>query len=171
VKASIREQSEKVLVALVLIVIATTAIATVCQYSRTDPAVASTPPGMTRIPGGDFVMGARYDTNGNDICMRATYDSRPIHRVYVDGFYMDKTDVTNDEFARFVGATGYVTVAERTPRTEDFPGAPPGNLVPGSVVFTPPCNPVPLNNHFRWWSYIAGANWRHPLRSGERYQG
>jgi formylglycine-generating enzyme required for sulfatase activity len=118
---------------------------------------------MVWIPGGEFMMGAQYDSQGNDVCMRATYDSRPIHRVYVDGFYLDKTDVTNDEFARFVAATGYVTVAERTPRAEDFPGAPAGNLVPGSVVFTPPSGPVPLDNHFRWWSYKAGANWRHPL--------
>ena len=57
--------------------------------------------------------------------MQATTDSRPIHRVYVDGFWMDATEVTNEQFAQFVKATGYVTVAERTPRAEDFPGAPP----------------------------------------------
>jgi formylglycine-generating enzyme required for sulfatase activity len=118
---------------------------------------------MAWIPGGEFMMGAQYDPQANEIGMRATYDSRPIHRVYVDGFYMDKADVTNDEFARFVQATGYVTVAERIPRMEDFPGALPGNLVAGSVVFTPPSSSVPLDNHFRWWSYVAGANWRHPL--------
>lgn len=95
--------------------------------------------------------------------MQATVDSRPIHRVYVDGFWMDKTEVTNAQFAAFVKATGYVTVAERTPRAEDFPGAPPENLVAGSVVFSPPDHPVPLNDHFQWWSYVKGANWRHPL--------
>ena len=72
------------------------------------------------------------------IGMQATRDSRPIHRVYVDGFWMDKTEVTNAQFAAFVRATGYVAVAERTPRAEDFPGAPPENLVAGSVVFAPP---------------------------------
>jgi formylglycine-generating enzyme required for sulfatase activity len=90
-------------------------------------------------------------------------DARPIHRVYVDGFWMDRTEVTNDEFARFVRATGYVTVAERTPRAEDFPSAPPENLVAGSVVFRPSNLPVPLDNHYRWWDYVKGANWRHPL--------
>jgi formylglycine-generating enzyme required for sulfatase activity len=75
---------------------------------------------------------------------------------------MDETEVTNEEFAAFVKATGHVTVAERTPRAEDFPGAPPENLVAGSVVFTPPGGPVPLDNHFRWWSYVKGASWRHP---------
>ncbi|HWS98391.1 MAG TPA: formylglycine-generating enzyme family protein, partial [Candidatus Methylomirabilis sp.] len=92
----------------------------------------------------------------------ATKDSRPVHRVYVDGFYMDKTDVTNAEFARFVKATGYVTVAERKPRQEDFPTAPPENLVAGSVVFSPPNRAVPLTDHYQWWSYVHGANWRHP---------
>ena len=60
-------------------------------------------------------------------------------------------------------ATGYVTVAERTPRAEDFPGAPPENLVAGSVVFTPPDHAVPLDDHFQWWRYVDGASWRHPL--------
>ena len=54
-------------------------------------------------------------------------------------------------------------MAERTPRAEDFPGAPPENLVAGSMVFTPTGHPVRLNNHFQWWSYVHGANWRHPL--------
>jgi formylglycine-generating enzyme required for sulfatase activity len=76
---------------------------------------------------------------------------------------MDKTHVTNRDFATFVKATAHVTLAERTPRAEDFPGAPPENLVAGSVVFTPPSHAVPLNNHFRWWNYVRGANWRHPL--------
>ena len=78
------------------------------------------PPGaapheMAWIPGGEFSMGANDPPDLNDVGMKATLDARPIHRVYVDGFFMDKTDVTNAEFARFVAATGYVTVAERTP--------------------------------------------------------
>ena len=62
----------------------------------------------------------------------------------------------------FRQATGYVTVAERQPDPKDFPGAPPENLVPGAVVFTPPPTTVPLNDHYVWWSYVQGANWRHP---------
>src|SRR6185312_12453330 len=92
----------------------------------------------------------------------AMSDARPIHRVYVDGFWMDKTDVTNDQFARFVAATKYVTVAERKPRAEDFPGADPKDLVPGSIVFRAPEHTVDLNNVYQWWSYVPGANWRHP---------
>jgi formylglycine-generating enzyme required for sulfatase activity len=126
--------------------------------------IGSAPDGMVWIPGGEFSMGAQNPENANDaVGMQATRDSRPIHRVYVDGFWMDKTEVTNEQFAAFVKATGYVTVAERTPRAEDFPGAPPENLVAGSVVFSPPSHPVPLNNHFEWWSYVKGASWRHPL--------
>src|SRR5262249_45370817 len=61
-----------------------------------------------------------------------------------------------------VKATKYVTVAERTPTKEEFPTAPQENLVAGSVVFTPPASAVPLDNHYQWWAYIPGANWRHP---------
>ena len=86
----------------------------------------------------------------------------PIHRVYVDGFWMDATPVTNAEFEKFVKATGYLTIAERTPTKEEFPMAPPESLVAGSIVFTPTSRAVPLNNHYRWWRYQHGANWRHP---------
>ena len=92
----------------------------------------------------------------------AMTDARPIHRVSVDGFWMDRVEVTNEQYAAFVKATGYVTVAERTPTAAEFPGAPPENLVAGSVVFSPPPGPVPLDNHYRWWSYVKGASWRHP---------
>jgi len=109
------------------------------------------PEGMVWIPGGEFWMGADE-----------FQDAQPWHRVSVDGFWMDKTEITNDQFAKFVKATKYVTVAERVPRAEDFPGAPPENLVAGSVVFSPPDRPVKLHDHFQWWSYERGANWRHP---------
>ena len=135
------------------------------------PTVANTaappgpaPEGMAWIPGGEFSMGA-MDPLGQDaniVGMQATTDSRPIHRVYVDGFWMDQTEVTNQQFATFVKATGYVTFAEKTPRAEDYPGAPPENLVAGSVIFSPPDHAVPLDDHFRWWAYAQGANWRHP---------
>ncbi len=131
------------------------------------------PEGMAWIPGGEFSMGA-VDPLGQDaniVGMQATEDSRPIHRVYVDGFWMDRTEVTNRQFAEFVKATGYVTVAEITPRAEDFPGAPPENLVAGSVVFSPPGHAVPLDTHFRWWSYVHGANWRHPEGPGSDLKG
>jgi formylglycine-generating enzyme required for sulfatase activity len=120
---------------------------------------------MVWIPGGEFSMGAADSPGDGEVGMQATRDSRPIHRVYVDGFFMDQTDVTNAEFAQFVKATGYVTVAERKPRQEDYPNAPPENLVAGSVVFSPPDHPVPLDNHFKWWSYVHGANWQHPTGS------
>ncbi len=95
---------------------------------------------MAWIPGGQFWMGATEDHMA---------DARPWHRVYLDGYWMDKTDVTNDQFAKFVKATGYVTVAERKPREEDYPKAPSENLVAGSVVFSPPDHAVALNNHLR----------------------
>jgi formylglycine-generating enzyme required for sulfatase activity len=118
---------------------------------------------MVWIPGGEFSMGASDPADMNPVGMNATADARPIHRVFVDGFFMDATDVPNAQFEKFVKATGYVTVAECKPRAEDFSGAPPENLVAGSVVFSPPSHPVALNNHVQWWSYVPGANWRHPL--------
>jgi len=128
------------------------------------PSPGPAPEGMVWIPGGEFSMGAQDPADMHDeVGMQATRDSRPIHRVYVDGFWIDKTEVTNEQFEKFVKATGYITVAERTPRAEDFPGAPPENLVAGSVIFSPPDHAVPLNDHFQWWSYVKSANWRHPL--------
>jgi formylglycine-generating enzyme len=126
------------------------------------PPQLTPPKGMVWIPGGEFSMGAQDAADMNMVGMQATRDSRPIHRVYVDGFFMDKTDVTNAQFARFVKATGYVTIAEKTPTPEDFPGAPPENLFAGGVVFSPPNHPVHLDDHFQWWSYVKGADWRHP---------
>ena len=82
------------------------------------------PRGMVWIPGGEFSMGAQDPPDMRDpIGMQATTDSRPVHRVLVDGFWMDATEVTNEAFKAFVTATGYITVAERKPRAEDFPGA------------------------------------------------
>ena len=89
-------------------------------------------------------------------------DARPWHRVWVDGFHMDKTLVTNAEYAAFVHATGYVTVAEQIPNAKDYPGAPAEKLVAGSIVFAPPAKAVPLNNQYQWWDFVKGANWRHP---------
>jgi formylglycine-generating enzyme required for sulfatase activity len=131
--------------------------------SNAAPAPGAASYGMVWIPGGEFSMGAQDPPGMDETGMQATIDSRPIHRTYVDGFYMDRTDVTNAEFARFAKATGYITVAERKPRAEDFPGAPRENLVAGAVVFSPPDHPVPLNDHFQWWNYVHGANWRHPF--------
>ena len=129
---------------------------------NTQPPPGPAPKGMVWIPGGEFSMGAQDPPDMNMVGMQATRDSRPIHRVYVDGFFMDKTDVTNAQFAAFVKATGYVTIAEKTPTVEDFPGAPPENLYAGGVVFAPPNHPVSLEDHFQWWNYVKGANWRHP---------
>jgi formylglycine-generating enzyme len=127
---------------------------------------------MVWIPGGEFSMGAAEPADPADVVgMEATRDSRPVHRVAVDGFWMDRTEVTNGQFAAFVDATGYVTVAERTPRAEDFPEAPRELLVAGSLVFAPPDRPVPLDNELRWWAYAKGANWRHPSGAGSTIVG
>lgn len=151
--------------------------APVAAFSATVPDAASppgpAPDGMAWIPGGEFSMGAAdpLAQDANIVGMKATEDSRPIHRVRVRGFWMDRTEVTNREFAKFVKETGYVTVAERTPTADEFPGAPPENLVAGSVVFAPPDHAVPLDNHFQWWSYVKGANWRHPAGPGSDLKG
>ena len=137
------------------------------------PVPNNAPPGMVWIPGGEFSMGCKLPSTGfcTTATMNAVNDAQPIHRVYVDGFWMDKTDVTNDEFAKFVNATGYLTVAEIAPTKEQFPTAPPENLVAGSVVFTPTAQPVPLNDYSQWWRYIKGANWRHPTGPDSDLQG
>jgi formylglycine-generating enzyme len=121
----------------------------------TEESAPEAPPGMVWIPAGSFAMGSMTSP-----------ESQPIHQVRVDGFFMDETEVTNAEFAKFVEATGYVTVAERVPSAEDFPGVSPDLLVAGSVVFTPPEAAVPLDAPLRWWSFVPGASWRHPEGPG-----
>jgi formylglycine-generating enzyme required for sulfatase activity len=121
--------------------------------SSKTPPPGKAPEGMVWIPGGRYSMGSDYGP---------FEDSRPIHTVELDGFWMDKNTVSNAEFARFVKATGYVTVAERRPDPKDYPGVPADKLVPGAVVFTPPTGEVPLDNIGQWWSWVPGANWRHP---------
>ncbi len=143
--------------------------------ANTAPVPAPPPHGMVWIPGGEFSMGAIEPPVSDEVGMQAAADARPVHRVYVDGFWMDATDVTNEEFGRFVKATGYVTIAERTPTAKEFPGASPENLVAGGAVFSPPAHAVPLNDPYEWWTYVKGANWRHPegpksnLKGREKY--
>ena len=129
---------------------------------QTVNATVPTPAGMVWIPGGEFSMGSTAESEAMCGLPGVTKDALPVHRVYVDGFWMDATELTNEEFARFVEATNYVTVAERAPTAEEFPDAPPESLVAGSVVFTPTAQTVPVDNHYRWWRYQKGASWRHP---------
>ena len=116
---------------------------------------------MVWIPGGTFGMGSDEGQT----------DERPVHAVTLNGFWIDKTELTNEQFEKFVRATGYVTVAERKPDPKDFPGVPVENLVPGSIVFNPPPGEVPLDNHYAWWTYVPGANWRHPEGPESTIQG
>jgi formylglycine-generating enzyme required for sulfatase activity len=107
------------------------------------------PPGMRWIPGGVFRMGSSHFYP----------EEQPVHRVRVDGFWMDATPVTNRQFKAFVEATGYRTFAEIPPRAEDYPGALPEMLHPGSLVFTQPDGPVPMQIEY-WWAFVLGADWR-----------
>jgi formylglycine-generating enzyme len=140
------------------------------------PAAGPAPKGMVWIPGGEFSMGSE-DPTVDSVCggHEPMRDARPIHRVYLDGFWMDRTEVTNEQFEQFVKATGYRTIAEIAPTKEEFPTAPKENLVAGSTVFTPTPQPVALNNYFQWWRYQHGADWRHPegpasnLKGREKY--
>ena len=118
-------------------------------------------------------MGAADPTgrDANAVGMQATRDSRPVHRVYVDAFWMDATEVTNAQFATFVGATGHRTMAERPVTAEEAPELSPEQREPGSIVFAAPAGPVPLDNALQWWSWQKGADWRHPEGPGSSLQG
>ncbi|HEX5857579.1 MAG TPA: formylglycine-generating enzyme family protein [Microbacterium sp.] len=113
-----------------------------------------TPPaaGMGWVPAATFRMGsdAHYP------------EEAPAHPVSVSGFWIDRHEVTNRDFAAFVEATGYVTVAERPLDPSEFPGAPPENLLPGSLVFTGTAGPVDLRHIAQWWTWTPGACWRRP---------
>ncbi len=98
-------------------------------------------------------------------------DAKPIHTVSVSGFWMDTHEVTNAEFAAFVKATGYITVAERPLNPAEFPGVPAAQLVPGSAVFLPPDRKLNLTNYQQWWQYVPGANWKHPAGPDSNLKG
>jgi sulfatase modifying factor 1 len=124
------------------------------------------PPGMVWIRGGEFTMGTSDPTAWNT--------EKPPHRVRVDGFWMDATEVTNAQFRAFVEATGYKTVAERPVDWNELrkqvppgtPKPPDEQLQPGALVFTPPDHSVPLNDVSGWWTWTTGADWRHPEGPG-----
>ena len=107
---------------------------------------------MIWIPGGTFQMGSEVHYP----------EEAPTRDVEVSGFWVQRTTVTNAQFEAFTDATGYVTVAERPLDPSDFPGAPPENLVAGSMVFTPTAGPVDLRHLSQWWTWTPGASWRHP---------
>jgi len=116
---------------------------------------------MRLVPGGTFRMGSD----------RHYPEEAPVHRVTVDGFWMDRTPVTNRQFRDFVEATGYVTFAEIAPNPADYPGALPHMLKPGSLVFVSPDRPVDLRNFANWWTFKFGANWRRPYGKGSSIRG
>mgnify|MGYP001167408926 CR=1 FL=1 len=127
--------------------------------------------GMVYIQGGTFLMG------GNNA--QASPDEYPRHRVTVDGFWMDVTEVTNRQFAEFVRATGYITTAERKPDWEEMkkdlaPGTPKPDeslLVPASMIFRQSDGPVSLNDFSQWWEWKEGACWKHPHGPGSGIKG
>lgn len=131
------------------------------------PGVAERRPGpppfkeMLWVPGGAFLMGSDNHYP----------EEAPAHRATVAGFWIERSPVTNLQFTRFVKATGYRTLAERAPDPAAYPGASAGLLVPASTVFVPPPGPVPLDDHYRWWRYIPGADWRHPEGPGSGLHG
>jgi len=136
------------------------------------PAVeVKVPAGMVLIPGGEFSMGGVDPTKMQGGGKEAMNDARPIHRVKVSPFLMDETEVTNDQFAAFVKATGYVTLAEKKPSRQEFPDVPEDQLVAGSIVFSPTSGKVPLDDYLQWWRYEQGADWRHPLGKGSDIKG
>lgn len=129
------------------------------------------PPGMVHIPGGEFLMGS--------IDPLARRDEQPVHRVRVDPFWIDATEVTNAQFAAFVAAAGYKTVAERpVDWAELSKQCPPGTpkppddmLVPGSLVFAPTEGPVNLRDYSQWWRWTPGACWNHPQGPASSIEG
>jgi formylglycine-generating enzyme required for sulfatase activity len=127
---------------------------------------AASTEGMVWVPAGTFVMGT------ND----GHWNASPAHAVRMDGFWIDAHEVTNAQFAAFVEATGYVTVAEKPIDPADFPPhvrahMPPGVLPASSMVFTPTDGPVRLDNEAQWWRMVEGADWRHPEGPGSSIEG
>jgi len=116
---------------------------------------------MLWIPGGTYLMGSEEFYS----------EEKPAHWVSVEGFWMDKTPVTNLQFSRFVKATGHVTWAEKAPTLEQYPDALPELLFAGSVVFEPPTERVDMRSAYNWWNWVKGADWRHPYGPGSNLDG
>ena len=130
------------------------------QWRRMSKTATAASASAQRQTGGDMVwISSGTFLMGSD---RHYPEEAPAHSVHVSGFWIDRTPVTNREFRRFVEATGYVTFAEIAPDANDYPGALPHMLQPGSLVFTPPGRPVDLRNFAEWWQFKFGANWRRP---------
>jgi sulfatase modifying factor 1 len=117
--------------------------------------------GMMFIPGGTFVMGSE----------RHRPEERVTHTVRVDGFWIDRHEVTNAQFREFVAATGYITLAERGLNAETHLGMPNELLAPGALVFIAPANLAGGARITQWWQYVAGANWRAPAGPGSSIVG
>jgi len=124
------------------------------------PPPGPAPEGMVWIPGGTFRMGSEEFP-----------ESQPLHDVTVSAFWMDRHEVTNEQFEAFVNARNYATVAERQPDPKDFPGAAPEALKPFSTVFLAPRTDVALDDFREWWRAIPGANWRQPEGPGSSVRG
>ena len=107
---------------------------------------------MVWLDGGTFQMGSD----------RHYPEEAPRHAVRIDGFWIDRTPVTNRQFAEFVAATGHTTTAEVAPNPDDYPGALPEMLFPGSLVFKPSDGPLDVRDWTQWWEFRLGADWRHP---------
>ncbi len=137
--------------------------------ANTASAPGPAPQGMVWIPGGEFSMGSHAESESLCALPGLTGDALPVHRVYIDGFWMDATELTNEDFARFVKATGYMTIAERTPTAAEFPGAPPEKLVAGSTVFTPAAKPVSLQITFNGGVIRRAPTGASPRGRGARF--
>lgn len=139
--------------------------------SRVETGIDTSVAGMVLIPGGVFEMGGDNE--------QAMPDEFPKHRVRVDSFYMDATEVTNAQFKKFVDATGYITTAERKPDWEELKKAlPPGTpkppdsvLVAASLVFKQTDGSVRLDDYTQWWEWVPGADWKHPQGQGSDIMG
>jgi formylglycine-generating enzyme len=117
--------------------------------------------GMVSIAGGSFVMGSD----------RQLPEERFTHIVRVDPFWIDRHEVTNAQFARFVAATHYVTLAERGLDPKTHPGANEDLLAPGSALFVQPTKADSRGGNAQWWQYVKGANWREPEGPGSTIAG
>jgi formylglycine-generating enzyme required for sulfatase activity len=172
---SLRIESEMIMNRNRFMLIVITVLLCACGRNEKGKVAESQPAqreeGMVWIPGGEFVMGTDDPESYEH--------ERPAHRVKIDGFWMDATEVTNEQFRSFVKATGYITLAERTPEWEDMrKQLPPGTakphdsvLVAGSLVFHAPDEPVLLNDYSQWWKWLPGADWKHPEGPGSDLEG